>query len=57
MNEEQLSSGELRKAKSFLAHEMKRLSKLDKNVDDINLIDRINKNIKLYEEKIKMLEK
>lgn len=56
MNEEQLSGGELRMKKKFLEFENKRLSKLDENVDDINLINKIKNNIKLYELQIKELE-
>lgn len=57
VNEEQLGSGDLRKAKSFLTYEKERLSKLDEKVDDIKLIERIKSNIKLYEDKITELEK
>jgi len=56
MNEEQLSSGELRIKRTFLAYEKKRLAKLDESVDDITLINKIKGNIKLYEKQIEELE-
>ena len=43
--------------KAFITYEKKRLSKLDEAVDDINLINKIKNNIKLYEKQIKKLEK
>lgn len=56
VNKDQLDSGELRMAKAFLTYEQKKLSKLDENIDDINLIKKIKNNIKLYEKQIKELE-
>ena len=53
MSKKQLSSGELRIKKLFLEYEKKRLSELD----DINLINKIKSNIKLYEKQLEELRK
>jgi len=52
MNKKQLSNRELKVKKLFLEYEKERLAKLDENKDDINLINKIKSNIKLYEEQI-----
>ena len=57
MSKKQLSSGELRIKKLFLEYEKKRLSELDESKDDINLINKIKSNIKLYEKQLEELRK
>ena len=57
MSKKQLSSGELRIKKLFLEYEKKRLSELDESKDDINLINKIKSNIKLYEKQINESDK
>ena len=57
MNEKKLSSGELRMFKAFRLYEQKKLAQLDEKVDDINLINKVKSNIKLYEKQIKKFEK
>jgi len=52
MNKKQLSNRELKVKKMFLEYEKKRLSQLDESKDDINLINKIKSNIKLYEKQI-----
>jgi hypothetical protein len=57
MSKKQLSSGELRIKKLFLEYEKKRLSELDESKDNINLINKIKSNIKLYEKQLEELRK
>lgn len=57
MNKQQLGSGELRMNKAFLAYEKKRLAKLDEEVDDPILINKIKSNIEFFEKKVELLEK
>ena len=57
MNEKKLSDRELRMIKAFLLYEQKKLAQLDEKVDDINLINKVKSNIKLYEKQIKKFEK
>ena len=52
MSKKQLSNRELTVKKLFLEYEKKRLAKLDESKDDINLINKIKSNIKLYEKQI-----
>ena len=52
MSKKQLSNRELKVKKMFLEYEKKRLSQLDESKDDINLINKIKSNIKLYEKQI-----
>ena len=42
---------------AFLLYEQKKISTLDEKVDDINLINKVKSNIKLYEKQIKKFEK
>ena len=52
MSKKQLSNRDLQVKKLFLEYEKKRLAKLDESKDDINLINKIKSNIKLYEKQI-----
>lgn len=52
MSKKQLSNRDLQVKMMFLEYEKKRLSQLDENKDDINLINKIKSNIKLYEKQI-----
>ena len=52
MSKKQLSNRDLQVKKLFLEYEKKRLAQLDENKDDINLINKVKSNIKLYEKQI-----
>ena len=58
MNKDELGSGELRKIKSFLEYTIKQLDKAKQSASpDINLVHKLESNIKLYEKQIRDLEK
>ena len=57
MNEEQLSSGELRMIKALLKYNQKQLTELEDGTGDVNLINKIKSNIKLYEKQLEKFEK